>query len=415
MSRWMPLLFLLLALPLAAQDDRGLAGVEEAFVRAVEKARASVVAVTSEFEVPSKGEKEDGEADSFRISFSGVVLDAKGHILTVASAARDARTVIVTTADESEYEAEVVGVDDRSNLAVLKIDAEGLVPVEFADPKTVHLGSWVIAVGNAFGMSGTVSYGLVSGLDRTLGTGEGVLTNMVQTTACVNPGDSGGLLANSRGQLVGVVASTFQRAASMSSVEEALSDMGGPSMDSLLKDLQDLQTGGASDPKRLRDMMSRWMRSWAKKSREQGKHQGGGVVSGQLLGAEGVNFATPAETVKFVADQLVEKGKVDRGWLGVEVRAVPSGLRKKLGIPTGATGLLVGRCVKDGPAEKGGLRADDVILKVNGSPLSRMSDLERFVARSSGGTQLTIEVSSGGERKEIVITLGTRPEEPQDK
>ncbi len=415
MYRWMLISALFLAaLPLRAQDAGGLAGVEDAFVRAVEKARASVVAVTSEFEVPSKGEKGDGEADTFRISFSGVVLDAQGHILTVASAARNARTVVVTTADESEYEAEVIGIDDRSNLAVLKIDAESLVPVEFADPKTVHLGSWVIAVGNAFGMSGTVSYGLVSGLDRTLGTGETVLTNMVQTTACVNPGDSGGLLANSRGQLVGVIASTFQRAASMSSIEEALSDMGGPSMESLMKDLQDLQTGGANDPKRLRDMMSRWMRSWAKKSREQGKRQGG-VVSGQLLGAEGVNFATPAETVKFVADQLVEKGKVDRGWLGVEVRAVPSGLRKKLGIPAGATGLLVGRVVKDGPAEKGGLRPDDVILKMNGSPLARMSDLERFVARSTGGTQLTIEVSSDGERKEIVITLGTRPEDPEDK
>lgn len=413
MFRWMSVVAaLFLALPLAAQqEEAGLARVEEAFVRAVEKARASVVAVTSEYEMQT-GKDDEDEPETFEVSFSGVVIDDEGHIVTVASAARDAKTVVVTTSDETDYVAEIVGIDDRSNLAVLKIDAEGLVPVEFADPQGARLGSWVIEVGNAFGMAGSVSYGIVSGLDRNLGIGEGVQTNMLQTTASVNPGDSGGLLANTKGELVGIITSTFQRAPSMSSFEEAMKDMtGGASLDSLLKDLGQLQSGGANDPKRLREMMNRWMRKMAERSRESGRR--GGVVSGHLLGAEGVNFATPVETVRFVAEQIVAKGKVDRGWLGVEVRSAPSALRRKLGLPTGAVGLLVGRLVEDGPAQEGGLKVDDVIVKVNGKGLSRLSDLERLVAQTTGGTQITLEVASGGERKEIVVKLGTRPEGPR--
>lgn len=412
MFRWMSIVSaLFLALPATAQEETGLALVEEAFVRAVEKARASVVAVTSEYEIPS-GRDKDEKPEGFEVSFSGVVLDDQGHIVTVASAARDAKTVVVTTADETDYVAEVVGIDDRSNLAVLRIDAEGLVPIEFADPKSIRLGSWVIEVGNAFGMAGSVSYGIVSGLDRNLGTDDGVLTNMLQTTAPVNPGDSGGLLANTKGQLVGIITSTFQRAPSMSSFEDVMKHiMGGVSLDSLLQDLQELPAGGAGDAKRLRDMMNRWMRKMAERAHESGRR--GGTISGHLLGAEAVNFATPVETVRFVTDQLIARGRVERGWLGVEVRSAPAAVRRKLGLPRNTIGLLVEGLVEDGPAKKGGLRVDDVILKVNGNTLSRLSDLERLVAQSAGGTQITLEVSSGGERREIVVKLGTRPEGPR--
>ena len=174
--------------------------LEKKFVEVVEEVIPNVVSVSTtrlartqlSRVVPVKGQG------------SGVILSDNGFIVTNAHVVEGAQDVDVTLHDGRTFKAVVVGESKVRDLAILKIDAEGLNPIEMGDSESLRVGQFAIAIGNPLGLGSTVTYGMVSAIDRTIQSQKTFLEGLIQTSAQINPGNSGGALVDSHGRLIGV-------------------------------------------------------------------------------------------------------------------------------------------------------------------------------------------------------------------
>ncbi len=268
---------------------------------------------------------------------SGFFIDGKGHIVTNAHVVAGADKVSVTLQDGTRLPARIVGIDERSDLAVLKVDPKGPVTwVEFGDSSKVRVGDKVIAVGNPFGLGGTVTAGIVSSTGREIGAGP--YDDFIQIDAPINRGNSGGPTFNLDGEVVGVNSMIFS------------------------------PTGGNI----------------------------------------GIGFAISANTAKQVVAQLIEKGTVERGWLGVSIQPIDEDLAKSLGLPD-TKGALVARVEPGSPADKAGIEAGWVIREFNGTPIDRLRTLTRAVAAATPGSKATLVVFAEGKEKRVTVEIGRMP------
>src|SRR5258708_18770273 len=211
---------------------------------------------------------------------SGFIVDAAGYIVTNNHVVDGASEITVTTNDGDSYKAKVVGRDAKTDLALLKIDAGKSLPyVAFGDSEKAQVGDWVVAVGNPFGLGGTVTAGLLSAHGRNIN--EGPYDNFLQIDAPINPGNSGGPLFNQSGQVIGIDTAIYS------------------------------PTGGSV----------------------------------------GIGFAIPSDLASKVVAQLRDHGKVERGWLGVQMQAVTPPLAKAMGLSQ-AEGVLVDKMMENSPATK---------------------------------------------------------------
>lgn len=265
---------------------------------------------------------------------SGVVLRSDGHIVTNAHVVGDAERVQVEFSDLRTLPARVIGVDEASDLAVLKVDADGLPTVPLGDSSQVKVGDVVLALGNPLGVGQTVTMGIVSAKSRTTGPGDGSYQDFIQTDAPINQGNSGGALVNLSGELVGINAQILSR------------------------------TGGNI----------------------------------------GLGFAIPAEMVRSVTDQLIAEGVVHRSRLGVTAQALTAELAAGLGLE-GPGGALVGEVEADSPAARGGLRAGDVIVALDGRTIADANALRNQVAAIRPGSVVAIDVLRDGGRQQLQATL----------
>ena len=224
---------------------------------------------------------------------SGFIVSADGYILTNAHVVANADEVTVKTTDRREYTAKVVGVDEQTDVAVLKIEAKNLPTVRLGDPSKLRPGEWVVAIGSPFGFENSVTAGIVSATSRAMPGGN--YTPFIQTDVAVNPGNSGGPLFNLDGEVVGINSQIYSR------------------------------TGGYM----------------------------------------GVSFAIPIDVASDVKDQLIKTGRVTRSRIGVSIQDVNAQLAESFGLDR-PRGALVGMVENDSPGEKGGIKAGDVILKVDG-------------------------------------------------
>ena len=267
---------------------------------------------------------------------SGFIVDASGLIVTSHHVVKGADAVTVTLQDGRDLEAHVVGVDPKTDLALVEVDADESLPVvEFGNSDRTRVGDWVVAVGNPFGLGGTVTAGIVSGRGRDIGSGP--YDDFLQIDAPINRGNSGGPLFDRSGRVVGVNTAIFS------------------------------PTGGNV----------------------------------------GIGFAIPANVAASVVESLRTDGKVDRGWLGVQIQHVDETLAEALGLEE-AKGALVASVMEDGPAHAAGLRPGDVVLSFSGRPLDTMKDLPRIVAEIDSGTEVEIDVWRDGARKTLAATVGTQ-------
>ena len=270
---------------------------------------------------------------------SGFIVDASGLIVTSHHVVKGADAVTVTLQDGRKLEAEVVGVDPKTDLALIEVDAGDSLPtVEFGDSDRTRVGDWVVAVGNPFGLGGTVTAGIVSGRGRDIGSGP--YDDFLQIDAPINRGNSGGPLFDRGGRVVGVNTAIFS------------------------------PTGGNV----------------------------------------GIGFAIPANVAESVVESLRTDGKVDRGWLGVQIQHLDETLAEALGLED-AKGALVASVMEDGPAHAAGLRPGDVILSFNGQPVDMMKDLPRIVAEIDSGTEVEIEVWRDGRKETLAATISTQGQE----
>jgi len=272
---------------------------------------------------------------------SGFIIDEKGHVVTNAHVAREAESITVTLNDGTKLGATVVGIDEKTDLAVLKLEKDGPFPyVEFGDSDRVRVGDKIIAVGNPFGLGGTVTAGIVSATKRELGVGP--YDDFIQIDAAINRGNSGGPTFNLDGEVIGVNSMIFS------------------------------PTGGNV----------------------------------------GIGFAIASNLAKEVVKELIEKGRVERGWLGVLIQPVDEDIRKALGLSE-ARGALVSRVEPGSPAAKAGIEPGDVIVGLDGKPVEDPRDLAKKVAQAGPGHRAEIEVIRDGERKVLRVELAEMPTEMQ--
>jgi serine protease Do len=261
---------------------------------------------------------------------SGFVLSADGFIMTNAHVVDGADEVIVTLTDKREFKARIVGADRRSDVAVVKIETTGLVPVKIGDVNRLKVGEWVMAIGSPFGLDNTVTAGIVSAKQRDTGD----LLPLIQTDVAINPGNSGGPLLNLRGEVVGINSQIYSRS--------------------------------------------------------------GGFM--------GISFAIPIDEAQRVAEQLRTSGRVIRGRIGVQIGAVTKEVAESIGLGP-ARGALVVSVEKDGPADKAGLEAGDIIVKVDNKAVEKSGDLPRLVGGIKPGSKSTLQVFRRGATRDLGVTV----------
>ena len=264
---------------------------------------------------------------------SGFIIDSAGYILTNHHVIEDADEIKVRLADEREFKAEVIGSDPKTDLALIQIDADKKLPVvRLGDSDAIKVGSWVMAIGNPFGLEATVTAGIISAKGRAIGSGP--YDDFLQTDAAINPGNSGGPLFDMDGEVVGINTAIFSRS--------------------------------------------------------------GGYM--------GIGFAIPVNLAKNVVAQLKGSGKVTRGWLGVSIQMVTPELAAafNMDVPKGA---LVAQTTSDGPAEKAGIKAGDVILQFNGKEIIKMRQLPAIVAATTVGKEVDVVVLRSGKSKTFKVTI----------
>jgi serine protease Do len=279
-------------------------------------------------------------------SGSGVLFDKRGYIITNNHVVDDATRIVVVLFDGRRLEAQLVGADTITDLAVIKIPEDDLpTPATFGDSTNLRVGDWVIAIGNALNLPGgpTVTVGVVSALDRFIPyESSPTLRDLIQTDAAINPGNSGGPLLSLQGEVIGINTAVFRGATTNED-------------------------------------------------------------------AQGIGFAVSSDTTKDVATQLVENGRVVWPWMGISAEDMTSIKATEMGLPiTG--GALVSSVHNDGPAQKSGMEVNDIILAIDGEQVSNVKDIQRLLRRQyKVGQETSIRVIRGPDTQTVEITLGEMP------
>ena len=267
---------------------------------------------------------------------TGFLIDDSGKIVTNSHVVGDSRRVTVRFGEDEARDADVLGTDPSSDLAVVSVDRGdlpgGVEPLKFADSRNVNVGDPAIAIGNPFGLDRTATEGIVSGIGRHIAAPNGFsIDEVIQTDAPINPGNSGGPLLDVSGRVIGVNSQ--------------------------------IATGGSQ-------------------------------------GNIGIGFAVPSNTARQVVPRLAQGRKIDRAHLGVETAPAS---------PVGDIGAEVRRVIPGGPAQRGGLREGDVIMRVGDKDVNDPSDVSSAIAARKPGEEVEIQVERGGQITELSVTLGTRP------
>jgi S1-C subfamily serine protease len=272
---------------------------------------------------------------------SGFVFTPDGYLLTNSHVVHGARRILVTLADGRTHAAQPVGDDPDTDLAVVRIAAAGLRPLELGDSGRLRPGQLVVALGNPLGFQCTVTAGVVSAMGRSLRARSGrLIDNVIQTDAALNPGNSGGPLLDARGRVVGINTAMIQH-------------------------------------------------------------------------AQGLCFAVPSNTARFVVSQLVREGRVRRSWLGLAGQglALPRRLARFHAL-TQPSGVLVVDVERDSPAERAGLRPRDIVVALDGRPVAAVDDLHRMLTAELLGRRTTVVVLRHTERAELEIVPAESPRRP---
>ena len=271
-----------------------------------------------------------------------MIVSSEGYIVTNNHVIENASEIEVILNDNSKYTAKVVGADPATDIAVLKIEGSGFQPIPLGNSDDLKIGEWVLAIGNPFNLTSTVTAGIVSAKARNINllserTGKEVvpIESFIQTDAAVNPGNSGGALVNTRGELVGI--------------NTAIAS----------------QTGSYS----------------------------------------GYSFAVPVNLVQKVMRDLIDYGIVQRGYLGVQISDISQEIKEKNKLPN-LKGVFVAKVIEDGSADKAGLKDGDVILKIGNKEVNSVASLQEEIGKRRPGDKvsITIRQKDGDEEiKELVL------------
>jgi len=265
---------------------------------------------------------------------SGFILDRQGHIVTNNHVIENADQIQVKLKNGNEYDAEIIGTDPNTDLALIKIEADEKLPsLELGDSSDMKIGQWVVAIGNPFGLEHTVTAGIVSAKGRVIGAGP--YDDFIQTDASINPGNSGGPLLNMNGEVIG-------------------------------------------------------------------------INTAIVAGGKGIGFAIPSDLAKNIITELKESGEVTRGWLGVAIQELNDELKQYYDVDQG---VMITQVFKGDPADKAGIRPNDIITEVNGKDVDSPRELSRRIAAIKPGQKAEIKLIREGKTRTFNVEVAKREEE----
>ncbi|MCU0442109.1 MAG: trypsin-like peptidase domain-containing protein [Bacteroidia bacterium] len=273
-------------------------------------------------------------------SGSGVIITADGYIVTNLHVVKDADQIeVITNNNKHAYKAKIIGTDQSTDLALLKIEGKGLQHIVFGNSDQLQIGEWVVAVGNPFNLTSTVTAGIVSAKGRNINivNSRFPIESFIQTDAAINPGNSGGALVNTNGELVGI------------------------------------NTAIASNT---------------------GSYNGYG-------------FAIPVNIVQKIVKDLIEFKEVQRGFTGMDVIDIEAKLADKLNI-TNNLGVYVQQVLSEGPSDEAGIKAGDVVIKVNENPIESKAMFDEQISYHRPGDKVKITLWTNGGQKDVYIKLINR-------
>jgi Do/DeqQ family serine protease len=338
------LLCLIWGLPAAAQERdtpesrNGTALLEawqDAVIQIQQTTGRTVVSIKTESQdkrSPQAGKETPKGEPPHRGVGSGVIVDSRGFVLTNHHVIERADEIELTLTDGHTFIGTVIGRDPKTDLAVIKVDADQELPAAtLGDSDNVKVGQWAVAIGNPFGLGQSLTVGVISGVGRGE-LGLSTFEDYIQTDASINPGNSGGPLLNIRGEVIGI--------------NTAINPVG-----------------------------------------------------------RGIGFAIPVNMAKEVMQQLVENGRVVRGYLGVVIQTLSPELAGKFDVADNG-GVLVGDILRGSPAESAGLKRGDVILDFAGRPVHKMQELQRLVAGTRPGTPVRLKVLRDRQEQLVALEMG---------
>ncbi|MEW8064427.1 MAG: DegQ family serine endoprotease [Candidatus Thiodiazotropha sp.] len=280
-----------------------------------------------------------GQGSGFVFSHDKGLYSNKAYVMTNNHVVEGADRITVKFKNGHEFSAEIKGSDPKSDIAVLEIVADDLPALSLGDSNKLDVGEWVLAFGNPFGLSHTMTAGIVSAKGRTsLGISD--YEDFIQTDAAINPGNSGGPLVNLDGEVVGINTAIFSRS--------------------------------------------------------------GGYM--------GVGFAIPINMAKGIANQLLDKGEVTRGFLGIMIQPLTPELAESFGSKY-QKGILVAEVSENSPADRAGLKQGDLIFKLDGKNVGNVGDFRNRISLTSPGSKVGLEIIRNGKPKAIEVTVGELSEQ----
>ena len=318
-------------------------------VYAANKILPSIVGIKIEYTVNSTSIFGRSNSATATASGSGIIISEDGYILTnnhvVSSSSSESnsyyqiseatKVTVTLFNDETEYEAKIVGQDEQTDLAVIKIEKTGLTKAEFADSDDVKVGEFAMAVGNPVNMTSTVTTGIISAVNRKITDSDGKTYTCIQTDAAINSGNSGGALVNGEGKVIGI---------------------------------NTLKLSGT--------------------------------------GIEGIGFAIPINSTTDITSQLIQYSKVKRPFIGISGIDLDESTAKKYNL---VVGVYVKSVEDFSSAEKGGLKAGDVIIEADGKTIKSMDELNEIKNSHQIGDTMKLKINRDGSEKELTLTLGEQP------
>lgn len=371
---------------LLARLDRELQALA-AKVRPVAVEISVRVAPPDALDVPGKGGARRTRlfVDDSPVYFSGTLIDARGLVVTAADAVRfPATRISVRLADSTIFSARPLGIASSLDIGLLQIEggeaALATFAPEFGDSSAILPGSWVMSVGSPFGLSGTITTGIVSGVGRKLQGATGDYRSLLQVTSPVNPGDAGSPLADSSGRLVGVMALTYRRGGGTATGRGA---SGGASLAGEFRAFCLAHEGELPrDPDHLSSLWSEFLAATFELP------SGGGGKPAETAGddavAEGIHFAFPINDVRAAVKEILSKSPAAPPFpsappapalFGLRIHAVGDALASQLGLEPGLQGVVVEEVFEGGWAARSGLRKFDVILSIGGRNVGGPEDV----------------------------------------
>jgi len=282
---------------------------------------------------------QDGGARTQVNSGSGVIVSPDGYIITNNHVIESADEINVTLDNNKSFRARMVGADPVTDIALIKVDAQNLPFLNFGNSDSLRLGEWVIAIGNPYNLRSTITAGIVSAKARSIPSEneEFKIESFIQTDAAVNPGNSGGALVNTKGELIGINTAIASRTGSYT----------------------------------------------------------------------GYSFAVPSSIAKKVIEDIMDFGKVQRAMLGITMQEIDGELAKEKGIKD-LKGVYIADLVKDGAADRAGVKISDQLTLVNGIPVNSGPAVQEQISKFRPGDKITTEIIRAGKPIRLSIVLQGR-------